>query len=202
MREATTAGLVLAAGAGSRYGRPKALVVGAGVAGETDGAGEPWVARAVRALEAAGCAPVIVVLGAAAEAAERLVPTSAEILVAPDWQRGLSASLRAGLAALATTDARAAVVTLVDLPGVTPESFERLLSPPPDATTLRRAGYRGRPGHPVVIGREHWAAAAASATGDRGAGAYLKHAGAAVVDCTDLGGGDDVDEPTSGHRGG
>ena len=192
---------MLAAGAGTRFGRPKVLVAGAGVAGESDAAGEPWVALAVRALEAAGCDPVIVVLGAAADEAQRLVPASADIVLAADWQRGLSASLRAGLAALVPSAASAVVVTLVDLPGVTQESFERLLSPPPDAGTLRRAGYDGRPGHPVVIGRDHWAAAAASATGDRGAGRYLKRAGATVIDCTDLGGGDDVDEPPSGCRG-
>src|SRR5947209_7898423 len=104
----TVAGLVLAAGGGARFGGPKAL------ARALDG--EPWVAHAVGALRSAGCHAVVVVLGAAADEARALVPEGAAIIVADRWAEGMGASLAAGLAAL--PPATAALVTLVDLPGL------------------------------------------------------------------------------------
>ena len=83
------AGVLLAAGGGRRYGMPKALV----------GEGE-WLRRAVGALVEGGCDPAVVVLGASAERAAALVPSGARVVVAPGWDEGMGASLRAGLAAL------------------------------------------------------------------------------------------------------
>ncbi|MEH3069009.1 MAG: NTP transferase domain-containing protein [Aeromicrobium erythreum] len=103
-------GLVLAAGAGRRLGRPKATVV--------DADGEAWVARAVRVLREGGCDPVHVVLGADADTARALVPPDARVVVADDWAEGMSASLRAGLRAVAATTADAVMIHLVDLPDV------------------------------------------------------------------------------------
>jgi CTP:molybdopterin cytidylyltransferase MocA len=179
---ARVTGIVLAAGAGTRAGGPKALRV--------DDDGMPWLHRCVAALRAGGCADVVVVLGAEAGRARALTPADARIVEAADWADGLSASLEAGLAA---AQGDAAVITLVDLPGLPAEAVTRILAPPLDAAVLRRATYRGRPGHPVLLGRDHWAAAAASAEGDRGAGRYLKAQGADEVELSGLWDGDDAD---------
>jgi len=179
-------GLLLAAGAGTRMGMPKALV--------RDAAGEPWLVRGVRALADGGCAQVTVVLGAAAEEALPLLAgTGATAVVAADWAEGMSASLRAGLAAATATDADAVVVTLVDLPDVSAEVVRRVLDPPPGPASLRRASYGGRAGHPVVLGRDHWAAAGGGAVGDRGARDYLAGREVELVECGDLATGRDVD---------
>lgn len=185
------AGIVLAAGAGTRYGKPKATVV------EADGTG--WLRRAVDALRDGGCDPVYVVLGAAAEAARTAFGAAGGVrfVVAPDWTAGLSASLRAGLEAVAADPGAAvAVVTLVDLPDVTGVLVDRLLTATGTGpTALGRAVFAGRPGHPVVLGRSHWAAVAAGLEGDRGAGPYLSAHPARAVECGDLASGEDLDTP-------
>lgn len=181
-------GVLLAAGAGRRMGMPKALVRGAG--------GEPWLARAAGILLDAGCSPVVVVLGAAAAEARTLLPPDprVEVVVADDWRLGMSASLAAGIRAAQATGATAAVVTLVDLPALPLAAVTRLLEPPPDRSALRRAGWDdGAPGHPVVIGRDHWGPVLDCLAGDEGAGRYLLAHGAELVDCADLGDGRDVD---------
>lgn len=188
---AGTRGLLLAAGAGTRFGGPKALA--------RDDDDEPWLVQRVRALREGGCDHVVVVLGAQADAARELVPSGAAVVVAQDWAEGMSASLRAGLAALAAQEppAAAALVALVDTPGLRHEVVRRVLGAVaparPAASALARATYGGRPGHPVLLGRAHWSAAAAAARGDRGAGPYLRAAGAALVECGDLDDGADVD---------
>ncbi|KAA9165752.1 nucleotidyltransferase family protein [Amycolatopsis acidicola] len=181
---AETAGLLLAAGAGRRFGRPKALV-------ELDG--EPLVRRALRVLTEGGCGPVRVVLGAQAEDARALLPDPSIAVYAEDWAAGMGASLRAGLRALPPADA--VLVHLVDLPGVTPEVVRRMLewSSP---EVVARAAYEGKPGHPVLFGRRWWPAIAESANGDRGARDWLKtREDVRLVDCSELGSGTDVDTP-------
>ncbi|WP_382304719.1 NTP transferase domain-containing protein [Herbiconiux sp. UC225_62] len=91
-------------------------------------------------------------------------------------------------------DPRFAIVTLVDLPELRPDAIRRVASGATE-TTLRQATYSGRPGHPVVIGAAHFTALRASLHGDVGARPYLRAHGVEAVDCTDLGGGDDVDTP-------
>jgi len=178
----TTTGLLLAAGGGRRMGRPKALV-------------EDWLLGAVTALREGGCAHVVVVLGAAADqAAPLLVGHDVDVVVAEDWDEGMGASLRAGLTALSAGAEEAVLVSLVDLPDVGPDVVRRLLDQPVSATTLARAAYDGRPGHPVLIGREHWAGVVASAQGDRGARAYLDANEVLLVECGDLATGRDVDQ--------
>ncbi len=179
-------GLLLAAGAGRRMGMPKALVRAED--------GEPWLVRGVRTLAEGGCGQVVVVLGASAEEALPLLDgTGASVVVAADWDQGMSASLRAGLAALAASDATSAVVTLVDLPDVGSDVVRRLLDPLAGPATLRRASYDGRVGHPVVIGRDHWAEVADGASGDRGARGYLATHDVELIECGDLATGHDVD---------
>lgn len=179
---ARAVGVLLAAGAGSRYGSPKALA--------HDGA---WLRAAVAALRDGGCAQVVVVLGASAERAQALVPDGAAVVVAPDWADGMSASLRAGLAAAQGTDARRAVLHLVDTPDVGADVVARVLA---TGAPLARASYRGRGGHPVLLGREHWAAVSAATTGDHGARDFLRDCDDVVAaECGDLATGADIDTP-------
>ena len=188
--DARAVGLLLAAGAGTRMGRPKALV--------HDADGTSWLVRAVDVLRSAGCSDVAVVLGARADEALPLVPDGVHVVVADDWAEGMAASLRCGLGSLAGgagSAAEVAVVTLVDLPDVTGEVVQRVLGAAHGRAVLARAAYDGLPGHPVVIGRDHWAAVAGDVAGDEGAKGYLRRHGCRLVECGDLATGADQDEP-------
>lgn len=180
-------GIVLAAGAGSRAGGPKAL--------RKRDDGTPWLDLAAAALRDAGCREVIVVLGAGADEAAALVPRGAFPVIASDWADGQSASLKVGLAAAATSGADAALVTLVDLPDQSAAAARRVLDAGRDDPrgTLARAQYAGAPGHPVLLGRDHWGEIGTSVAGDMGAREYLDTHLTVAVDCTDLGGGEDID---------
>ena len=156
--------------------------------------GTPWVSRAVAALAVGGCAPIFVVTGAQAEHVQALVPALAQIVVAPDWSEGMGASLRAGLRAAQQYPpaAVAAIITLVDTPGVTGEAVARLRALA-DPTALARAAYDAVPGHPVLIGRNHWVGVIEAATGDSGARAYLSTRDVVLVESADIASGDDID---------
>lgn len=193
-RETTSvAGLVLAAGAGRRYGGPKALV-------RRDG--RLLVERAAETLRTAGCAPVLVVVGAAADRVRAEAHLGhARVVGNPDWDTGMGSSLRAGLAALAETGAVAAAVLLVDMPGITPAAVKRVAAGAA-TDTLAMGGYGDRRGHPVVLGRDHWAGVAALAEGDVGARTYLRmHAyEVTVVPCGDVADDTDLDVPDVHQR--
>lgn len=158
--------------------------------------GVPWLRARASALAEGGCDPVLVVLGASATDAAALLPEYATAVVAADWEHGMGASLRAGLRAAAHVQPvpDAVLVVLVDLPGVTAGAVARLaaLAAP---SALAQATYGGVPGHPVLLGREHWPGAAAAARGDQGARAYLNGRDLALVECGDVGDGMDVDVP-------
>lgn len=182
----TTHGLLLAAGAGRRMGMPKAL--------KRDPDGTSWLERSAQVLLDGGCDGVTVVLGACGGRAAIDIPRVRYVMCA-DWEQGIAASLASGLGELATTGVDAAMIHLVDLPDVGALVAQRLLTPEPGRSSLRRAVYAGSVGHPVVIGREHWEPLVAELAGDRGAGPYLARQAAELVECADLATGQDVDRP-------
>ena len=185
------AGLLLAAGAGRRMGRPKALL--------HDADGTSFLGRAVGSLLDGGCEGVTVVLGADAGAVREVLGLSGHaavsVVVAQDWAEGMGASLRAGLSSLRDAPADAVVVTLVDLPDVDGDVVRRVVVAGTGPDALVRAEYGGRPGHPVLLGRHHWAQVAASAEGDRGARTYFRAHPPTPCECGDLATGRDVDRP-------
>ena len=171
------AGVLLAAGAGTRYGMPKVLAA----------QGE-WLKIAVEALHGGGCDDVVVVLGAAIVE----VPPRARPVVAEAWADGLSASLRAGLSAV---DADYAVLHTVDTPDIGADVVRRVVAAAvASASGLARARYAAAPGHPVVIARRHWAPLLQQVRGDEGARSFLAGRDDVVaVDCADLATGRDID---------
>ena len=177
----TVAGLVLAAGAGRRFGGPKALV-------ELDG--ERLVDRAVRTLTEGGISTAYVVQGAAV-----LDVPGAQVVDNPGWREGMGSSLRAGLTAL-PADVEAVVVVPVDQPGLTAAAVRRVvIAGQAPRAALVTATYGGRGGHPVLLGRDHWPAVVAVARGDVGARPVLAAASGTVVqvECGDVADGADID---------
>ena len=180
-----TAGLVLAAGAGTRLGTPKALLrLG----------NQTLAERAVTMMGDGGCDPVVIVVGA-----QRLALDCARVVVNPQWETGMGSSLRTGLAALSPMDVEAVVVTLVDMPGVSAEAVRRVAAKASPGA-LVSASYDGRRGHPVLFGRDHWVGIASTAIGDVGARAYLRTREVEIVDCADVASDDDIDTAEDARR--
>ena len=195
-------GLVLAAGAGTRFGAPKGLA--------RDAAGTPWLVRAVQALSRGGCDRVLVAVGARGDEVAGLVPAGAEVVHVADWAAGLSATLRAGLVAAngaagggvtapgVTAGGVAAVVVLpVDVPDAPAAAVRRVIDAAGTdvAGALVQASYAGAPGHPVLLGGRHLDEIAQQVAGDDGARAYLRAHAVTRVDCGDLWSGADIDTP-------
>ncbi|WP_181007700.1 NTP transferase domain-containing protein, partial [Streptomyces sp. SM1] len=158
--------------------------------------GRPLVEHAVAALRTGGCARVHVVLGARADEVRARASLPDCVLVDnPAWELGMGTSLRAGLDSLAGTGAGAALTLLVDQPGIGPEAVTRVRGAYDSPESLVAAAYDGARGHPVLFGAAHWAGIAATATGDRGARAYLReHADrVALVECGDVAEAYDID---------
>jgi nicotine blue oxidoreductase len=176
--------VLLAAGAGTRLGTPKALV---------ELGGRRLVDRGVALLADGGAAPIVVVTGAA-----DVTVTGPGVTVVhnPDWATGMGSSLAAGLRAL-PGDCAAAVIALVDQPLVGAASVRRLIAAFAAGAGAAVAAYQGRPRNPVLLARGHWPAALAGAAGDAGARAFLRaHPGLVTeVECGDTGRPDDVDTP-------
>jgi CTP:molybdopterin cytidylyltransferase MocA len=174
------AGILLAAGQGSRLGQPKALLaVG----------GQPLAARGVALLHEGGAAPVIVVTGATAVDLPGVITVHN-----PDWRTGMGSSLVAGLATVPDS-CPAAVVALVDQPLVGPEAVRRLIAAHQAGATVAVAAYGGQPRNPVLLAREHWPEVTALATGDAGARPFLRAHPELItlVECGDTGRPDDID---------
>ena len=174
-------------------GRPKAAV-------ELDG--EPLVRRGARALHAAGLAPVVVVLGAGLPETAALLDDGTRWVPAPGWDtEGQAASLRAGLEALEATEAVAALVALVDTPGIGPDALARVAARADGPDVLARGAVGGRAGHPVLLGRAHWKAVHAAASGDAGARGFLRgRDDVAAVEIGDVAVDDDLDTPADLQR--
>ncbi|MGV0834446.1 nucleotidyltransferase family protein [Mycolicibacterium thermoresistibile] len=183
---ATATGVLLAAGAGARFGMPKVFA-----------AEGLWLKTAVAALHDGGCREVVVVLGAAIVD----VPAPARAVVAHDWSEGLSASLRAGITALGD-EVDLAVIHTVDTPDIGADVVRRVLTAGRAAPSgLARAYYGRRPGHPVVVGRQHWPALLQLLHGDEGAKPFLRERRDVVrVDCADLAAGRDIDTADDAER--
>ena len=176
------AGLLLAAGEGSRLGQPKALVRVGGVS---------LADRGVALLRDGGCDPVTVVLGAATTDVR-----DASVVHNPHWSSGMGSSLRAGLAALPERTP-AVVVALVDQPGIGAEVVRRLLRAYESGAEVAVASYDGAPRNPVLFARRHWDAVAAVAVGDVGARPFLRAHPELVtrVECGDIAEPTDMDTP-------
>jgi CTP:molybdopterin cytidylyltransferase MocA len=191
----TVAGVLLAAGEGSRFGRPKALV-------ELNG--QTLAERGVDLLRAGGAHPILVVTGA--------VPieiSETHAVYNSAWRTGMGSSLRAALQALTGTSTDsgatpagtgtvgAVVVALADQPLVGPEAVARLIAAYRGGASVAVAAYDGKPRNPVLLAREHWAEVIATATGDQGARTFLRARSDVVtlVECGDTGRPDDIDTP-------
>ena len=179
----TVAGVLLAAGEGSRFGQPKALV-------ELNG--HTLAERGVNLLRAGGAHPILVVTGAAPVELD-----GTQSVYNPEWRTGMGSSLRAALQALSDTDVGAVVVALADQPLVGAEAVARLIAAYRDGASVAVAAYHGQPRNPVLLAREHWAEVIAMATGDQGARTFLRTRPDLVtlVECGDTGRPDDIDTP-------
>jgi len=200
------AGVLLAAGEGSRFGRPKALV-------ELDG--QTLAARGVNVLRTGGADPILVITGAAQVNLDGIHTVYNE-----HWRTGMGSSLSAALRALTDTegaegaeapegaegaqdrpaaklavDVGAVVVALADQPLVGTGAVARLIAAYRGGASVAVAGYDGKPRNPVLLAREHWPEVIAMATGDQGARAFLRARPELVtlVECGDTGSPDDID---------
>jgi CTP:molybdopterin cytidylyltransferase MocA len=212
------AGVLLAAGEGSRFGQPKALVRLNGMT---------LAERGVALLRTGGASPVLVVTGAAAVSIDDV-----HNVYNPDWRSGMGSSLRAALhclsgqclggqclggqcpdeqcpdgtdlgsaaagpAAAEFASVGAAVIALADQPLVGPAAVGRLIEAYRGGADVVVAAYHGQPRNPVLIARQYWAEVIAAATGDVGARPFLRANPGLVttVECGDTGSPDDVDTP-------
>jgi CTP:molybdopterin cytidylyltransferase MocA len=158
--------VVLAAGASSRFGSPKQLLMLAPVLERV---------RRSRSID-----ELVVVVGA------HEVDTDARVVRCADWERGPGASLRCGLAAL-SAPTEAAVVVLADGPLLAPEAIDRIVAAWREgAGDVVAASYGGNRGHPVLLDRGIWAQIP-----DEGARALEP----ALIPCDDLGAPGDIDVP-------
>jgi CTP:molybdopterin cytidylyltransferase MocA len=194
--------VLLAAGEGSRFGQPKALIV-------LDG--RTRAERGVSTLRAGGADPVLVVTGAAPVDIPGTRTVHNE-----QYRTGMGSSLRVALRSLSArpgtagdgsaaplaTDAGAVVVALADQPLISPAAVARLIAAYRAGASVAVAAYQGRPRNPVLLAREHWPEVIALATGDQGARAFLRSRPDLVtlVECGDTGRPDDIDTPADLQR--
>jgi CTP:molybdopterin cytidylyltransferase MocA len=202
----SVAGVLLAAGQGSRFGQPKALV-------KLDG--QTLAERGVNLLRAGGADPILVVTGAV-----EVKLNGTRAIHNEQWHTGMGSSLCVALRALAgadggpsatalDADVGAVVVALADQPLVGADAVARLIAAYRGGATVAVAAYDGQPRNPVLLAREHWPEVIATATGDRGARAFLRARPDLVtlIECGDTGSPDDIDTPadlarvTSRYRG-
>ncbi len=171
-------GVILAAGASTRFGDQPKLLAGLD--------GRPVLEHVIRAAcSVPELERVVVVLGADAQPLRESIDFGrAEPVLCDDWRRGMSWSLRCGVAALAPVER--VMVLLGDSPTVTPDLLRRFVN----ALAGTRAAYRGIPGHPVVLGRTQ-IERLEDVRGDIGARRLLEDG--PRIECGDIASGADID---------
>ncbi len=178
--------ILLAAGAGSRFGGGKLL------AKLND---MPLVEHVLVALEASPVDKTVVVVGADAKRLREVCePYGFRIVENPEWTRGQSTSVRAGLRALGP-EVRAAVILLADQPLVGAGVVGRLVEAFEAGAKVAVATYGGEPRNPVLFSREVWPLLEAELSGDEGARPFLRRHQDLVtrVPCDEVGDPVDVD---------
>ena len=197
--------VVLAAGAGSRFGGGK-LLAGFG--------GRALIEVTLEGLRGAPVDETIVVVGAEGERL-REVSTAhgARVVENRDWAEGMSTSVRAGLRAC-SPESQAAVVVLADQPLVGAGAVGRLVEAFEGGAKVAVATYDGEPRNPALVAREVWPLLGREMSGDRGARAvFARHPELVTeVPCDDVADPADVDtvedlrriegEPNAPGRGG
>ncbi|MBD0290007.1 MAG: nucleotidyltransferase family protein [Thermoleophilia bacterium] len=160
-------GVVLAAGAATRFGSPKQRL---------------FLPAVLAALRATSLDEILVVSGA-----YRLDVPGARVVFCPEWERGPGASLACALRALGP-ETDAVVIVLADGPRLQPAAVERVLAAWREGTgDVVAASYGGERGHPLLLARPVW-----GSVGDEGA----RSLSPALVPCDDLGAPGDIDTPT------
>lgn len=147
--EPGVAGVVLAGGSSRRMGQPKQLL---------PLSGRPLLQHVVDHALAAGLSEVVVVLGHQAERVGEAVEADERVrlVVNRDHALGQASSLRAGIQALGP-GVQGGLILLTDQPDVHPEAIRMVVQAfQAGQGPVVRALYGGRPGHPVLLGREVW----------------------------------------------
>jgi CTP:molybdopterin cytidylyltransferase MocA len=159
------AAIVLAAGAGSRFGGGKLLA---------PYRGRPLIEGALVNLADAPVDETVVVVGADAKRLREVCePYEVRVVENPGWAEGMSTSVGAGLRALGP-EAQAAVVLLADQPLVGAGAVGRLVEAFERGAKVAVATYGGRPRNPVLFSREVWPLLEAELSGDEGARPFLR----------------------------
>jgi len=190
-----TAAVVLAAGGSTRMGRPKPLL---------HYRGRSLLHRAVAAATNGGCAPVIVVLGAAAETLRpELAGLSVEVTINERWKDGLAGSIRTGIEALQSRrpDVDAVLLMPCDLPHLSARLVRELLGAAADQgpCPIVACEYAGTIGVPALFHRR-WFDELCRLRGDRGAKSLLLAHPEALVRVPWTEGALDVDRPSDHER--
>jgi molybdenum cofactor cytidylyltransferase len=176
------AAVVLAGGASLRLGTPKQLIrLG----------GEALVERTVRICREAGCDPVVVVLGSAADKVRSTCSLEdAMVVMNRHWHEGMASSIAQGVSAL-EDGVDGCVITTCDMPAVLPDHLRRLA----DSGEMTASAYAGRHGVPAYFPRDRFPQLM-SLTGDTGARDLLKSCPAIPLDGGEL----DIDTPQDLER--
>lgn len=156
----------------------------------------------MRTVRDAGCAPIVVVLGAAAEQVQSDADLGeVTVVVNKAWVTGVGSSLRCGLTAVDEAGADAVLVVPVDMPGITADALRRVAATS-ERDALACATFDGRRSHPILLGRDHWAGMSTLANGDVGVRPYLLARSAQVTEvaCDEIAVAGDVDTPEDATR--
>lgn len=194
VKDATVAGILLAAGTSSRFGERNKLLATVEA--------EPIVVHAARTLRRSMVDTVITVVGYEAERVRTALDGMAiEIVTNDDYADGQATSVKAGIEALdgAEPSIDAAIFALGDMPFVAPTTVDQLIDAfRAEVGTALAAAYEGQRGNPVVFGAEHFPALT-NVDGDIGGrGVLLEHG--TLVDTNDPGVVADIDTPADLDR--